>query len=96
MKTIKKTEEAPEGYVNAIFAKFLEKAELANLSDAEQTAYAASLMHYKDQQGEITAGREEGREERTVEIAKNLLAKGTDKQAISEVTGLSAKELKKL
>jgi len=38
-------------------------------------------------------GRTEGREEGKRETAKNMLAKGFDKNTICEITGLSQKEI---
>ena len=42
------------------------------------------------------AGRQEGRQERNKEVVLNMLKKKTDISFISEVTGLSAKEIKKM
>lgn len=41
-------------------------------------------------------GREEGRKQGEIKIAKNMLKKGTDEAFIIEVTGLSKAELEKI
>jgi len=41
-------------------------------------------------------GKQEGKKERNIEIAKNMLAKNSDVQFISECTGLSIDEINKL
>jgi predicted transposase/invertase (TIGR01784 family) len=41
-------------------------------------------------------GREEGREKRDVEIAKNALTKGASVEFISEITGLSTETIQSL
>ncbi len=44
----------------------------------------------------IAKGKAEGREEEKVEVAKNLLALGTDINIVHQVTGLSLEEISKL
>ncbi|WPY01298.1 PD-(D/E)XK nuclease family transposase/recombinase family C-terminal domain protein [Candidatus Trichorickettsia mobilis] len=43
-----------------------------------------------------TEGREEGKAERNIEIAKSLLSQNIDINVISTATGLSIAEIKKL
>ena len=45
---------------------------------------------------ERTVGKDEGREERNIEIAKSMLEKKCDISLISEVTGLSIEDIEKL
>ena len=45
---------------------------------------------------QVAKGREEGREEERLIIARALLAKGSDIKLISEVTGLSEEDVKAL
>jgi len=42
------------------------------------------------------AGREEGRADEKLEIARNLLAEGSSPEFVQEITGLSMDEIKKL
>ena len=44
----------------------------------------------------VEQGIEQGLNEKTIEIAKNMLNKGTDIEYISEITGLSIEEIEKL
>lgn len=47
-------------------------------------------------QEEYDKGIEQGLNEKTIEIAKNMLNKGTDISFISEITGLSIEDIKKI
>nr|VFK77705.1 MAG: conserved hypothetical protein (putative transposase or invertase) [Candidatus Kentron sp. SD] len=86
-------------------------AQYANLSEAEQAQYEAYLQQssHKEaimgpvqqaieesrQQG-IQKGREEGKQEKAVEVARILLGKGIATDVISEASGLSEEEIRKL
>ena len=56
--------------------------------------YMDILTHIKEK--EHIKGRQEGRQESRQEIILNMLKKNLDIKLISKVTGLSAKEIKKL
>ena len=76
--------------------KFNDK--LTNLN--EQETFQSAMTYEEDQKlilnTEKKISYEEGVNERNIEIAKNLLSKGMDIVDISEVTGLSIEEIKKL
>ena len=68
--------------------------------EKEQDLYDARLKWMLDEDAALEAaeykGKAEGKTERNIEIAKSLLKKGLSIKEISEVTGLSEQEIKKL
>ena len=76
--------------------KFLEKAELAKLSEDERFKYELSLKVYGDDLLVMNTKLEEGIEIGTKRIAKNLLKKGMAIKDVIEVTGLSFEEIMEL
>ena len=76
--------------------KFLEKAELAKLSEDERFKYERSLKVYRDDLLVMNTKLEEGIEIGTKRIAKNLLKKGMAIKDVIEVTGLSFEEIMEL
>lgn len=82
----------------------VEELEISGFTDAELRAYdkfwdsvsvERTLLDDRYQKG-----REEGREEamnlRSLEIARNMLAKGRDASTVLEITGLSMDEIQQL
>ena len=76
--------------------KFLEKAELAKLSEDERFKYERSLKVYRDDLLVITTAREDGFGQGIKHIAKILLKRGTPIPEIMEITGLSFEEIMEL
>ena len=76
------------------------KAEIAKFTPQEMRAYETSKMAYCDIKNSIdTAKREgiaEGKEKRSLEIARKMLAKGIDEATVKEITGLSAEHILQL
>ena len=62
--------------------------------------YEASKKAYRDIKNSVdTAKREgiaEGMEQRSLEIARKMLAKGMDAASVMEITGLSAEQMQQL
>lgn len=86
---------------DAVFKRLSEIAEVAALSKEERRQYDESLRHYRDTiavmhgqylEGE-SKGRAEGRDERTLEIARKLKADGMPVEQITKYTGLTAEEI---
>ncbi len=67
-------------------------AEIAKFSREEYQDYEDSLKYYRDLKNSLDTAKEE----RTVEIAINMLKKGLEISLISEITGLTEKEIKNL
>jgi len=87
----------PAALQEKIFNKVFTIAEVANLSPEEVRAYENSLKDYRDYNNVLHSaskksraeGIQQGKEARNVEIAKNMLLKGSDISFIQEITGLS-------
>ena len=76
------------------------KAEIAKFTPHEMREYETSKMAYRDIKNSVdTAKREgiaEGKEKRSLEIARKMLAKGIDEATVKEITGLSAEHILQL
>ena len=76
------------------------KAEIAKFTPQEMREYETSKMAYRDIKKSVdTAKREgiaEGKEKRSLEIARKMLAKGIDEATVKEITGLSAEHILQL
>ena len=88
-----------EKYINPYTDFEFEKL-LANLGQADLNKYESSLKVYRDLKGVIDTafgeGKEEGKLERGLEIARQLKRLGIDPLAISQATGLSVEEINSL
>ena len=76
------------------------KAEIAKFTPQEMREYETSKMAYRDIKNSVdTAKREgiaEGKEKRSLEIARKMLANGMDAATVMEITGLSESQLQQL
>ena len=76
------------------------KAEIAKFTPQEMREYETSKMAYRDIKNSVdTAKREgiaEGKEKRSLEIARKMVAKGIDEATVKEITGLSAEYILQL
>lgn len=104
LKNMTRLMERPVELQQRIFDKLFKTAEVANFSDRQRAQYEESLKVYRDWNNVMTTrerishdkGREEGRDERTVEIAVNLKRIGLPLAQIVKATGLTAEEIEKL
>ena len=87
-----------------IFLKLFKTAEIAKLKPDEYKQYEASVNAYRDifnikntyfEKG-IKAGIEKGIEKGKIEDAIKMLKKGFEISVISEITGLTKKEINEL
>ena len=62
----------------------------ARKNEEWRSEYMKELLHDDDVREE---GREEGMNQRSLEIARNMLAKGMDASTVLEITGLSMEEI---
>ena len=91
-----------------VFDRLFEEAEIAKFSPLEMREYEASKKAYRDIKNSVdTAKREgiaegmekgmkQGMEQRSLEIARKMLAKGIDAASVMEITGLSAEQMQQL
>ena len=70
----------------------MQKIKELGLDDEFGVYYDAEIVHRK----EINSARSDGRKETAISIAKSMLAKKMDISLISELTGLSKKQITKL
>ena len=95
------TKDIPSDLLNdPEIGKAVEELEISGFTDAELRAYdkfwdsvsvERTLMDDRYQKG-----KEEGMNQRSLEIAKKMLAKGMDEASIMDMTGLTAEEIKLL
>ena len=71
--------------------------EFREYMSAEEDARKMENSHLDEARAEgISKGISEGKRERNIEIAKNMLSKNMDIKLISEITGLMEDEIKNL
>ncbi len=90
----------PQQLQDRIFQKLFEAAEIAKLTATEREAYEDSLKYYRDIKNVVDTSREEGfeegKEKRTIEIAREMKNRGLDISLIMDTTGLSKKDIEEL
>ena len=100
LRNMERLRNIPNNIKEHIFMKFLEKAELAKLSDAERLKYERSLKVYRDDLLVMTTkfeeGFDDGSSKRAKQIAIKLLKRGEPVPDIMEITGLSFEEVMEL
>ena len=86
----------PERLRDRIFTKLFDVAELAQLDDEDRIKYIKSMNTERDTYNQIEYAREEGAKQKSFDIAKRMLEKGIETETISELTGLTEKEISEL
>ena len=76
--------------------RFLEREEIDRLTVAEYKAYERKLKSYRDWENTIDTAKIKAREERSVEIARQMKSKGISVATIVECTGLGEDEISRL
>ena len=86
----------------------MKQVDSSKFTPREQREYEASKMAYRDIKNSIDTAKREGKEEglaegmekgmnqRSLEIARTMLAKGMDAATVMEITGLSKSQLLQL
>ena len=100
LKNLSRLDNRPAALREKIFSKLFAAASVARFTPTELREYEDSLKAYRDIKNSLDTakeeGREEGREQRNIEIAKKLLAAGMDIDIIINMTDLSKDEIEKL
>ena len=112
LKNLYKLTQRPKALCDKVFDRLFEEAEIAKFTPQEQREYEASKMAYRDIKNSIDTAKREGKEEglaegmekgiekgmnqRSLEIARKMLAKGMDVATVMEITGLSERLLQQL
>lgn len=112
LKNLENFDTIPEILREEVFLKGFRVAEIASFNQLERDDYEESLKIYRDwyaiktsifqegieqgiEQG-IEKGIEQGKRVERIQLAKNALLMGLAAEVISELTGLSATEIKKI
>ena len=100
LKNLSRLDNRPAALREKIFSKLFAAASVARFTPTELREYEDSLKAYRDIKNSLDTakeeGREEGREQRNIEIAKKMLAAGMDIDIIISMTDLSTDEIEKL
>ena len=80
----------------AVFTRLCAEAEIAKFTRAELREYEDSLKAYRDIKNSLDSAKQEGKKDKAIEIAKNLLEMGMSIDNIMKATGLSQEEIAKL
>jgi len=96
LKHLYKLQDRPKKLQERVFKKLFEEAEIAKFTPEEREAYEESLKHYRDINNVVNTSREEGKEEKRNEIAKELKKNGVSIDIIIKSTGLSEEEINNL
>ena len=95
---------SPDGLEGEIFDLLFKSADLSNFATNERTQYFEDMhskediermIAYAKEEG-VEIGREAGREEGKLLVAKAMLEKGMDLETIVSVTGLSVEQIQSL
>lgn len=90
----------PTALKEKIFKKFFEEARISAFTPEEQFAYEESLKDMRDYSNTLASaekkGREEGREEEKIRMAREMKADGEPVEKIVRYTGLTTEEIEKL
>ena len=100
LKNLSRLDNRPAALREKIFSKLFAAASVASFTPTELREYEDSLKAYRDIKNSLDTakeeGREEGREQRNIEIAKKMLAAGMHIDIIINMTDLSKDEIEKL
>jgi len=86
------------------FDRLFEEAEIAKFTPQEMREYETSKMAYRDIKNSvdtakregIAEGMEKGMNQRSLDIARNMLADGVDLNLIMNYSGLTQEQIEKL
>ena len=100
LKNLSRLGNRPAALREKILSKLFAAASVARFTPTELREYEDSLKAYRDIKNSLDTakeeGREEGREQRNIEIAKKMLAAGMHIDIIINMTDLSKDEIEKL
>ena len=100
IKHLEDFQRIPAIFQDEVFEQAFEKAELANLGQADLEKYEMNLKIYRDYKSTIDTafdeGKIEGKTEGKIETAKMMKAEGESLEKIVRYTGLSEDEINRL
>ena len=86
----------PQALQDRVFQKLFEAAEIAKFTPDEKNKYEESLKYYRDLKNVVDTSFDEGKAERSVEIARQMKSEGESIEKIVRFTGLTAEEIGRL
>ena len=112
LKNLYKLTQRPKELCDKVFDRLFEEAEIAKFTPQEIREYEASKKAYRDIKNSIDTAKQEGKQEglaegmelgmkkgkneRSLEIAKTMLADGVDINLIMKYSGLTQEQIDKL
>ena len=96
LKNMETLTRLPWAAQNAVFKKLEDIADVAALSRQERMKYDEGLRKYRDTISVLQGAREEGRNQRSFEIAKKMLLGGMDEATVMEMTGLTKEDINQI
>ena len=96
LKNLYKLTQRPKELCDKVFDRLFEETEIAKFTPQEIREYEASKMAYRDIKNSIDTAKEEGKNEKALEIAKNMLADGVDINLIKKYSGLTQEQIDKM
>ena len=112
LKNLYKLTQRPKELCNKVFDRLFEEAKIAKFTPQEIREYEASKKAYRDIKNSIDTAKQEGKQEglaegmelgmkkgkneRSLEIAKTMLADGVDINLIMKYSGLTQEQIDKL
>jgi predicted transposase/invertase (TIGR01784 family) len=92
LRNLNKLDRIPDKLREQIFDKLFETAEIARFTPDQVRSYEDSLKYYRDLRNSL----ETAKDEKTIEIATNLMKSGVSIDIIVNSTGLSKEQIQKL
>jgi len=96
IRNLNRLDKVPDKLRERVFEKLFETAEIARFTPDQIRSYEDSLKYYRDLKNSLDTAKEEGREEREIEIARELLKNGIEVTVILKSTGLTIEQIEKL
>lgn len=96
LKNLPNLQKRPQKLQEKVFKKLFQTAELAKFTPKQMEEYEDSLKYYRDLKNSFDTARSDGRKEKSIEIAKNMISEGMDSTMISRLTGLTVEEVEQL
>ena len=90
------TDKLPKELNDANLKKAINVLSVMNFTPAEREAYEDHLKFLRIEANSLKKAEQKGMEKRTLDIAKNMLAKNSDIDFISDIIGLSVDQIKSL
>lgn len=93
IRNLNRLDTVPDKLRERIFEKLFETAEIAKFTPDQIRSYEDSLKYYRDLKNSLDTAKQEGKEERDIEIAKEMILAGEPVEKIIKYTGLTEKQI---